>query len=369
MYHPTFWSDQDLGLSSDTSPSSTATIPLSPIITTPLGSHPFTHQPTYSDPTLNLLYSHYLTMETQPCSASWAPQPTFASLPSVHITPAPSAGPSYEYNEPLNSPPLSFPEISAPLSSFFYSESCQGPSPIMTRSLDIPVRSSKPPTKNAKQKGNARTRTHKRTKTSESLPSLPSTEARRIGAKCPQVGEDQTPGGPKNRSVDGLETELAFLRDETVSIVIVMDSLRNAFLASTSEDPLAEPNGPISILTASPEQPAHPSPMMMTGTGGSAAESFGRLTYTPDMDKEVQTAYDELSSQVKQLEKKVSKLEEQVKAHSSPGRLKRVHENMGDNQEGSSSMATSPTAPLASSKRHKPPLGNSGLGGSQPRRV
>ncbi|KAL0089489.1 hypothetical protein J3Q64DRAFT_1847093 [Phycomyces blakesleeanus] len=492
MYLPTLWNEQDIGLSSDTSPSSTATIPLSPTMTAPMDSQPFTHQPVYSDPSLNLLYSHYLSMDTPACSVSWTPQPTFTSMPSVHITPAPFSVPYFandyqhqdlEYSYPYNnqpqhqpqpqpqhlhqhqytqppSPTPYYPDVSSSLSSFYYTETSQGPSPIMTRSLDIPVRTPHPPksgsstlasrsTKNGKQKCNSRIGGHKRTKTADSLPTMRSTEVRCAHAKYTSSSSVEgrsssasasmpasasgSPSGRaelKNKSVDGLETELGFLRDETVSIVIVLDSLRSAFLASTSEDPMVEPNRPLAILTGiSPETPvAVPRPMIDPGTArGPVTESFlGRSNYTPDMDKEVQTAYDELMSQVKQLEKKVVKLEEQVKAvHVVPSRSKRTRREIdedNDYAEGSNSATRyaqtassspaasassvsasestsasvaavggavstsesvsaspsmsmssnlgtcSPIGPSNSSKRHKPPFGKSGLGSSQHRR-
>ncbi|KAF7727028.1 hypothetical protein EC973_008075 [Apophysomyces ossiformis] len=88
-------------------------------------------------------------------------------------------------------------------------------------------------------------------------------------------------GQPKRRrSLEGLETELAFLRDESATIGIMLHSLRNAFQANA--------------------------PMM--------CKSKKVVTsHKEDVDREMRTAYDDLMLQVKQLEKKVEKLESKIK--------------------------------------------------------
>ncbi|KAG0172772.1 hypothetical protein DFQ28_002933 [Apophysomyces sp. BC1034] len=88
-------------------------------------------------------------------------------------------------------------------------------------------------------------------------------------------------GPPKRqRSLEGLETELAFLRDESATIGIMLHSLRNAFQA----------NAPMMRISKKPV-----------------------TSHKQEVDREMRTAYDDLMLQVRQLEKKVEKLESKIK--------------------------------------------------------
>lgn len=86
------------------------------------------------------------------------------------------------------------------------------------------------------------------------------------------------------RIVHRLETELSFLQNECTTICIMFDSLRNAFYARALQQP--------DQFTAVPVL------YHRQGRG--------------DMDREMLTAYDDLTLKVRQLERKVDKLESEV---------------------------------------------------------
>lgn len=120
-------------------------------------------------------------------------------------------------------------------------------------------------------------------------------------------------GDVNREAVDQIENELAFLRDECATILIMLDSLRNAFITDVS---------------SSSDQTNRSATLPLTGTinfmendtafNNSTNQNFATkirprrsivMAQNPEMEREMRIAYDDLMLQVRQLEKKVERLE------------------------------------------------------------
>ncbi|KAL9557390.1 hypothetical protein MBANPS3_001414 [Mucor bainieri] len=136
---------------------------------------------------------------------------------------------------------------------------------------------------------------------------------------------DATKDTHSNQTVDQLENELAFLRDECATILIMLDSLRNAFLAdvpftttstlaaksnssSTTINFMIENVGTLSPTTTSPMQ-HHVDTSSATTNNGDKRRRSKAMAQNAEMEREMRFAYDDLMLQVRQLEKKVERLE------------------------------------------------------------
>lgn len=135
-------------------------------------------------------------------------------------------------------------------------------------------------------------------------------------------------GDVNQKAVDQLENELGFLRDECATILIMLDSLRNAFMTDIPasknhnttrkqdnnnlpltgtinfmEENSSGTNIFTSTLTKKKDNiimPHHNNPINDNNT---------TMAQNPEMEREMRIAYDDLMLQVRQLEKKVERLE------------------------------------------------------------
>ncbi|KAK4510177.1 uncharacterized protein ATC70_006349 [Mucor velutinosus] len=136
---------------------------------------------------------------------------------------------------------------------------------------------------------------------------------------------DATKDPHSNQTVDQLENELAFLRDECATILIMLDSLRNAFLADVpsraTSTPAAKSNsssatinfmvqnfGALSSSSTSPMQ-YHVDTSSVANNNGDKRRRSKAMAHNAEMEREMRFAYDDLMLQVRQLEKKVERLE------------------------------------------------------------
>lgn len=109
--------------------------------------------------------------------------------------------------------------------------------------------------------------------------------------KSKTTAADVSPPSSPIVTVDQLENELSFLRDDCATILMMLDSLRNAFSAS---------NNKVSS--------------MGTSTLDFSTKRRTSAPRNPEMEKEMRIAYDDLMLQVRQLERKVERLEDKRKA-------------------------------------------------------
>ncbi|KAI9348859.1 hypothetical protein BD770DRAFT_395121 [Pilaira anomala] len=145
-------------------------------------------------------------------------------------------------------------------------------------------------------------------------------------------GETKEVGGGlkgSRKTVDQLERELDFLGDECATILMMLDSLRNAFLAdisaSSSSSSQLRPNSkaPPFIGTFDSKQETHIDQGTYTKNSTnqasvSTANTIRRrskiIAQNPEMEREIRTAYDDLMIQVRHLERKVDALEGKSKS-------------------------------------------------------
>ncbi|CAO3649709.1 unnamed protein product [Mucor hiemalis] len=130
------------------------------------------------------------------------------------------------------------------------------------------------------------------------------------GGMCNELKE----GDVNREAVDQIENELAFLRDECATILIMLDSLRNAFITdvSTSSD-LANKSAPLP-LTGTINFMENDAGFINNFTNQSFVTKIKPrrsivMAQNPEMEREMRIAYDDLMLQVRQLEKKVERLE------------------------------------------------------------
>ncbi|CEP10581.1 hypothetical protein [Parasitella parasitica] len=126
-----------------------------------------------------------------------------------------------------------------------------------------------------------------------------------------------------NPTVDQLENELAFLRDECATILIMLDSLRNAFLAdipstgvslsmvnsnsiSSTINFMVQDIRTLSPVSTTAIQHVHKSPATSSVDKRRKSKT---IAPNPEREREMRIAYDDLMLQVRQLEKKVERLE------------------------------------------------------------
>ncbi|KAI8883485.1 hypothetical protein K501DRAFT_142155, partial [Backusella circina FSU 941] len=88
-----------------------------------------------------------------------------------------------------------------------------------------------------------------------------------------------------------LVDELSFLNDECATILMMLDSLRNAYLA----------NGPHQAASSPSIQDSHIIEGQQRGSNS--------FVQNRDIEKEMRIAYDDLMLQVRQVEKKINKVE------------------------------------------------------------
>ncbi|GAN03016.1 hypothetical protein MAM1_0032d02466 [Mucor ambiguus] len=170
------------------------------------------------------------------------------------------------------------------------------------------------------------------------VPATATTETRRV---------DATKDTHSNQTVDQLENELAFLRDECATILINLDSLRNAFLAdipsATTSTSVAKSNSSSATInfmienvgsfspTPTPSMQHHVDTSSATANNGDKRRRSKAMAQNAEMEREMRYAYDDLVLQVRQLEKKVERLEGKSKhtclEDSSMNNNKKKHED------------------------------------------
>lgn len=120
-------------------------------------------------------------------------------------------------------------------------------------------------------------------------------------------------GDVNREAVDQIENELAFLRDECATILIMLDSLRNAFITDVSTSSDLVNKSTTLPLTGTINFMEHD-----TGFNNSTNQNIATkikprrsivMAQNPEMEREMRIAYDDLMLQVRQLEKKVERLE------------------------------------------------------------
>ncbi|KAI7864844.1 hypothetical protein BDF14DRAFT_1139057 [Spinellus fusiger] len=319
-------------------------------MTAPLVAPGYAYQPFYMNASSDMHFNHYLpSLDSQPaCSPSWT------TRTSVHAWPENSASFNDYYNDPPDpflsrySPIPSYRPIDSSFSEMINHLPSAPPPPLQP---EIPWSSIPSSLSNPLPPSTPRLRSpRKRTKTTESFTSCYQTnssmEAKRAyvvkkelatvpepvplsPTRRPEVSRSTPPATTLvpveracHKSLKTMENELSFLADETVAITIVLDSLRNAFVATTPQDPPPALHNPTHSST-NPVVGPMKTPVLLKAP---AKSTETQSVYTSDMDKEVRTAYDDLMMQVKQLEKKILRLEEQMKTvHSKCPSLELTH--------------------------------------------
>ncbi|RCH84561.1 hypothetical protein CU098_005394 [Rhizopus stolonifer] len=108
------------------------------------------------------------------------------------------------------------------------------------------------------------------------------------------------------QTVDQLENELAFLRDECATILINLGSLRNAFLAQSPPSASTSTNNRQPLMTTLSFTPEE-------GKEENTKKKQKSIAQNPEMEREMRIAYDDLMLQVRQVEKKIETLEAKSK--------------------------------------------------------
>ncbi|GAA5805053.1 hypothetical protein EDC94DRAFT_613102 [Helicostylum pulchrum] len=136
--------------------------------------------------------------------------------------------------------------------------------------------------------------------------------------------EEGVDGGTKEvgvqgsrKTVDQLERELDFLGDDCDTILMMLDSLRNAFLADIPASQLKSTSKGIPLTsTFDSKEKNHIDQVAyaknLTNQVPTIINTRRRskiIAQNPEMEREIRTAYDDLMIQVRQVEKKVDALE------------------------------------------------------------
>lgn len=152
----------------------------------------------------------------------------------------------------------------------------------------------------------------------------------------PSDTKDNNAQGHKIPEVEQLQEEISFLSDEIITILIVLDSLRNAFLtdnASTvTPSSLVRDNRPM-IKTLNFTKNDRISLNQTTYISDIDNNMKGNaldIVDNPEVEKEIRIAYDDLMMQVKQLERKVDALEKKGKAIMTEYRKRRFGTSQAD---------------------------------------
>ncbi|KAG2194119.1 hypothetical protein INT47_003062 [Mucor saturninus] len=140
-----------------------------------------------------------------------------------------------------------------------------------------------------------------------------------------ETAEEDAEGGVDTRlkgnlkAVDHLERELSYLGGDIATILILLDSLRNAFLAdiAPSTGTSSERRAPTLPSISSFDSRISPSQLEVEEEGSrrptivqdNTRRPSRMIAQNPEMEREMRTAYDELWHQTRQLEKKVESLE------------------------------------------------------------
>ncbi|KAI9480347.1 MAG: hypothetical protein EXX96DRAFT_562247 [Benjaminiella poitrasii] len=127
-----------------------------------------------------------------------------------------------------------------------------------------------------------------------------------------------------NQTVDQLDNELDFLRDECTTILIMLNSLRNAFSADISSTSVhsSRSTGSFSSMTNTinfmmesdgalleQQQLQYNRNVCQSSSINNGTNNWGQSATNFEMERELRIAYDDLTLQVRQLEKKLDRLE------------------------------------------------------------
>ncbi|KAI7902140.1 uncharacterized protein BX663DRAFT_486941 [Cokeromyces recurvatus] len=136
-------------------------------------------------------------------------------------------------------------------------------------------------------------------------------------------GEDEIKNILANQTVDQLQNELDFLTNECSTILIILDSLRNAFTANISTKPSRTVNfsSMTTIInftaenTANERTSAYPFKYQEAATTTEMMQDNNKKwchqsNTNVEMNREMRIAFDDLTLQVRQLEKKLERLED-----------------------------------------------------------
>ncbi|CEG78911.1 hypothetical protein RMATCC62417_13447 [Rhizopus microsporus] len=169
-----------------------------------------------------------------------------------------------------------------------------------------------------------------------------------------QQGPSDTNGNSVQRhnisEVEQLQEEISFLSDEITTILIVLDSLRNAFLtdnASTATpSSLVRDNRPMlkTLNFTKNDRTSLNQTTYITGIDNNIKGNALDIVDNPEVEKEIRIAYDDLVVQVKQLEKKIDTLEKKSRAMMTENRKRRfgtshAYTSVSQRQQPSSSKA------------------------------
>lgn len=131
----------------------------------------------------------------------------------------------------------------------------------------------------------------------------------------PSDTKDNNTQGYKIPEVEQLQEEVSFLSDEITTVLIVLDSLRNAFLtdnafAATPSSLVRDSRPMLKTLNFTKNDRINLNQATyITGIDSNMKGNALDIVDNPEVEKEIRIAYDDLVIQVKQLERKVDILE------------------------------------------------------------
>lgn len=128
----------------------------------------------------------------------------------------------------------------------------------------------------------------------------------------PSDTKDNSAQGHKIPEVEQLQEEISFLSDEITTILIVLDSLRNAFLTDNTSTATPSLNNRPMLKTLNFTKDDRISLNQTTYITGIDSNIKGKaldIVDNPEVEKEIRIAYDDIVMQVKQLERKIDTLE------------------------------------------------------------
>ncbi|PHZ10811.1 uncharacterized protein RHIMIDRAFT_259940 [Rhizopus microsporus ATCC 52813] len=189
----------------------------------------------------------------------------------------------------------------------------------------------------------------------------PSTQAQRVSSIYPDIvsgvnnenrsqpthqvtSKQQGPSDTKGNSVQGhkipeveqLQEEISFLSDEITIVLIVLDSLRNAFLAdnafTATPSSLARDNRPMlkTLNFTKNDRASLKQTTYITDNDNNIKGNALDIVDNPEVEKEIRIAYDDLVMQVKQLERKIDTLEKKSRVMMTENRKRRLGTSHAD---------------------------------------
>ncbi|KAG1179729.1 hypothetical protein G6F70_001779 [Rhizopus microsporus] len=152
----------------------------------------------------------------------------------------------------------------------------------------------------------------------------------------PSDTKDNSAQGHKIPEVEQLQEEISFLSDEITTILIVLDSLRNAFLTdytfTATPSLLVRDNRPMlkTLSFAKNDRISLNQTTYITGIDSNIKGNALDIINNPEVEKEIRIAYDDLAMQVKQLERKIDTLEKKSRKIMTENRKRSLDTSQAD---------------------------------------